>query len=178
MRRAAIGPRAPSPEGAPSVDGLRHGTATASARASPRPQSPVCRRAGQRQRNPRLGSSDSWPHHLAIAMSCMFFPSDRRAPPRRVIASRPCDNVHAKVYFASRAAGRAMTYEVLVIIVAINAILTLSLWRKVASKSNRGRPNLNKKAATALWRSAPIITYAFELSYVRKALGADGSMSE
>jgi hypothetical protein len=49
-----------------------------------------------------------------------------------------------------------MTYEVLVIIVAINAIVTISLWRKVASKSNRG-PNLNKKAATALWRSEPII---------------------
>jgi hypothetical protein len=49
-----------------------------------------------------------------------------------------------------------MTYEVLVIIVAINAIVTLSLWRKVASKSSRG-PNLNKKAATALWRSEPII---------------------
>lgn len=30
------------------------------------------------------------------------------------------------------------------------------MWRKVASKSSRG-PKLNKKAATALWRSDPII---------------------
>ena len=49
-----------------------------------------------------------------------------------------------------------MTYEVLVIIVVVNAIVTLSLWRKVASKPTRG-PSLNKKAATALWRSDPII---------------------
>jgi hypothetical protein len=49
-----------------------------------------------------------------------------------------------------------MTYEVLIIILVINAVATLSLWRKVASKSNRG-PKLNKKAATALWRSDPII---------------------
>jgi hypothetical protein len=48
-----------------------------------------------------------------------------------------------------------MTYEVLVIIVVINVIVTLSLWRQVASKSNRG-PSLNKKAATALWKSKPI----------------------
>src|SRR5687767_11466818 len=54
------------------------------------------------------------------------------------------------------AGGGAMTYEVLVIIVVINAIVTLSLWRKVA-RSSRGRPKLNKKAATALWRSDPII---------------------
>jgi hypothetical protein len=35
---------------------------------------------------------------------------------------------------ASRFTRGAMTYEVLVIIVAINVIVTLSLWRKVASK--------------------------------------------
>jgi hypothetical protein len=50
-----------------------------------------------------------------------------------------------------------MTYDILVIIVVINTILTLSLWGKVASKSNRGRPQLNRKAAAALWRSEPII---------------------
>jgi hypothetical protein len=49
-----------------------------------------------------------------------------------------------------------MTYHVLVIIVVINAVLTLSLWRKVASKSNE-RPKLNKKAANALWRSNLIV---------------------
>jgi hypothetical protein len=49
-----------------------------------------------------------------------------------------------------------MTYEVLIIIVVINAVATLSLWRKVATKSNRS-PKLNEKAATALWRSDPII---------------------
>jgi hypothetical protein len=48
-----------------------------------------------------------------------------------------------------------MTYDVLIIIVAINAVVTISLWRKVATKSNVG-PTLNKKAATALWRSEPI----------------------
>jgi len=48
-----------------------------------------------------------------------------------------------------------MTYEVLIIIVVINAVATLTIWRKVASKSNRGRPRLNNKAATALWRSDP-----------------------
>ena len=47
-----------------------------------------------------------------------------------------------------------MSYEVLTIIVAINVFATLMLWRK--SKSSRG-PNLNKKAATALWRSDPIV---------------------
>jgi|HubBroStandDraft_6_1064221.scaffolds.fasta_scaffold332639_1 hypothetical protein len=50
-----------------------------------------------------------------------------------------------------------MTYEVLVIIAVINAAATLLLWQKVASKSIRGRPKLTKKAATALWRSQPII---------------------
>lgn len=49
-----------------------------------------------------------------------------------------------------------MSYEVLIIIVVINALATLSMWRKLASKSSRG-PTLNKKAATALWRSDPIV---------------------
>jgi hypothetical protein len=49
-----------------------------------------------------------------------------------------------------------MAYEVLIIVVVINAFVTLSLWRKLASRSGRG-PKLNKKAATALWRSDPII---------------------
>jgi hypothetical protein len=49
-----------------------------------------------------------------------------------------------------------MSYEVLMIIVVINAVVTLSLWRKVAGKSNRG-PKLNKKAASALWHSDPIV---------------------
>jgi hypothetical protein len=49
-----------------------------------------------------------------------------------------------------------MTYDFLIIIVVINAVATLSLWGKVAGKSIR-RPKLNKKAATALWRSDPII---------------------
>jgi hypothetical protein len=49
-----------------------------------------------------------------------------------------------------------MISEVLIIIVVINAVVTLSLWRKVASKSGR-HPKLNKKAAVALWRSDPII---------------------
>ena len=51
---------------------------------------------------------------------------------------------------------RTMTYDVLVIIVALNVVATSSLWRKVATKSNRG-PTLNKKAAAALWRSDPIV---------------------
>ena len=49
-----------------------------------------------------------------------------------------------------------MSYEVLIITVVLNVLATFSLWRKVSSKSNRG-PTLNKKAATALWRSDPII---------------------
>ena len=49
-----------------------------------------------------------------------------------------------------------MTYGVLAIIVLINAVVTFSLWRKLASKSNRG-PTPNKKAAAALWRSDPIV---------------------
>jgi hypothetical protein len=49
-----------------------------------------------------------------------------------------------------------MSYEVLVAIVAINAIVTLSLWRMMATKA--GRPaGLNKKAAKALWHSDPIV---------------------
>jgi hypothetical protein len=49
-----------------------------------------------------------------------------------------------------------VTYDVLIIIVVINAVATILLWRKVASKSSRG-PKLNKKGATALWRSDPIV---------------------
>jgi hypothetical protein len=49
-----------------------------------------------------------------------------------------------------------VTYEVLTIIVVANAVATLSLWRTVARKSNRG-PRLKKKAATALWHSDPIV---------------------
>jgi hypothetical protein len=52
--------------------------------------------------------------------------------------------------------GPAVTYEVLIFIVALNAVATLSLWRAVASKSNRG-PKLNKKAANALWHGDPIV---------------------
>ena len=49
-----------------------------------------------------------------------------------------------------------MSYEVLVAIVAINAIVTVSLWRMMATKA--GRPaGLNKKAAKALWHSDPIV---------------------
>jgi hypothetical protein len=49
-----------------------------------------------------------------------------------------------------------MSYEVLAFIAVINALVTLSLWRRVSSKANRG-PSLNKKAAKALWRSDPIV---------------------
>jgi hypothetical protein len=49
-----------------------------------------------------------------------------------------------------------MTYETLSIIVVINAVTTLFLWQKVAGKFGR-RPKLKKRAATALWRSDPII---------------------
>jgi hypothetical protein len=48
-----------------------------------------------------------------------------------------------------------MSYEVLVAIVAINAIMTLSLWRMMATKASRPA-GLNKKAAKALWHSDPI----------------------
>ena len=49
-----------------------------------------------------------------------------------------------------------MSYEVLVAIVAINAIVTLSLWRMMATKASRPA-GLNKKAAKALWHSDPIV---------------------
>ena len=49
-----------------------------------------------------------------------------------------------------------MSYEVLVAIVAINAVVTLSLWRMMATKANRPA-GLNKKAAKALWHSDPIV---------------------
>ena len=49
-----------------------------------------------------------------------------------------------------------MNYEVLVAIVAINAIVTLSLWRMMANKASRPA-GLNKKAAKALWHSDPIV---------------------
>lgn len=49
-----------------------------------------------------------------------------------------------------------MSYEVLVAIVAINAIVTLSLWRMMATKASRPA-GLNKKAAKALWHSDPIL---------------------
>ena len=49
-----------------------------------------------------------------------------------------------------------MSYEVLVAIVAINAIMTLSLWRMMATKASRPA-GLNKKAAKALWHSDPIV---------------------
>jgi hypothetical protein len=49
-----------------------------------------------------------------------------------------------------------MSYEVLVAIVAINAITTLSLWRMMATKAKRPA-GLNKKAAKALWHSDPIV---------------------
>jgi hypothetical protein len=49
-----------------------------------------------------------------------------------------------------------MSYEVLVAIVVINAIVTISLWRQIATKANRpARPY--KKAAKALWHSDPIV---------------------
>ena len=50
----------------------------------------------------------------------------------------------------------SMSYEVLVAIVAINAIMTLSLWRMMATKADRPG-GLNKKAAKALWHSDPIV---------------------
>ena len=49
-----------------------------------------------------------------------------------------------------------MSNEVLVAIVAINAVVTLSLWRMMATKANRPA-ELNKKAAKALWHSDPIV---------------------
>jgi hypothetical protein len=49
-----------------------------------------------------------------------------------------------------------MSYEILVAIVGINAIMTLSLWRMMATKANRSA-GLNKKAAQALLHSEPIV---------------------
>jgi hypothetical protein len=49
-----------------------------------------------------------------------------------------------------------MSYDFLTTIVVINAIVTISLWRQLASKTTN-RPKLKKWAATALWDSAPIV---------------------
>ena len=49
-----------------------------------------------------------------------------------------------------------MSNEVLIAIVAINAVVTLSLWRMMDTKANRPA-GLNKKAAKALWHSEPIV---------------------
>jgi hypothetical protein len=49
-----------------------------------------------------------------------------------------------------------MSNEVLIAIVAINAIVTLSLWRMMATKVSRPA-GLNKKAGKALWHSDPIV---------------------
>jgi hypothetical protein len=49
-----------------------------------------------------------------------------------------------------------MRNEVLIAIVAINAVVTLSLWRMMATKANRPA-GLKKKAAKALWHSDPIV---------------------
>ena len=49
-----------------------------------------------------------------------------------------------------------MSYEVLVAIVAINAFMTFSLWRMMATKASRPA-GLNKKAVKALWHSDPIV---------------------
>jgi hypothetical protein len=49
-----------------------------------------------------------------------------------------------------------MSNEVLTAIVVINAIVTLSLWRMMATKASRPA-GLNKKAAKALWHSDPIV---------------------
>jgi len=49
-----------------------------------------------------------------------------------------------------------MSYEVLITIVVINAFVTVALWRQVSRKANKPL-GLNKKAATALWCSNPIV---------------------
>jgi hypothetical protein len=49
-----------------------------------------------------------------------------------------------------------MSYDFLTTIVVINAIVTISLWRQLASKTTN-RPKLKKWAATALWDRAPIV---------------------
>jgi hypothetical protein len=55
-----------------------------------------------------------------------------------------------------RKARLSMSYEILLAIVAINAITTFSLWRMMATKASRPAA-LNKKAAKALWHSDPIV---------------------
>jgi hypothetical protein len=59
------------------------------------------------------------------------------------------------LYPKGQEARLSMSYELLVAIVAINAIVTLSLWRMIATKASRPA-GLNKKAAKALWHSDPI----------------------
>lgn len=49
-----------------------------------------------------------------------------------------------------------INYDVLTAIVATNAIVTLSLWRLMATKVTRPA-GLNKKAAKTLWNSDPIV---------------------
>jgi hypothetical protein len=49
-----------------------------------------------------------------------------------------------------------MSYDVLVAIVLINAAVTVSLWRQVATKADKPA-KLSKKAAKALWHSEPIV---------------------
>ena len=49
-----------------------------------------------------------------------------------------------------------MSYELLATIVVINAFVTFALWRKVGRKATKSF-GLNKKAAKALWGSAPIV---------------------
>jgi hypothetical protein len=49
-----------------------------------------------------------------------------------------------------------MSYEFLATIVLINAFVTFALWRQVGRKATKS-VGLNKKAAKALWGSAPIV---------------------
>jgi hypothetical protein len=49
-----------------------------------------------------------------------------------------------------------MSYEFLATIVVINAFVTFALWRQVSRKATNPA-GLNKKAAKALWGSAPIV---------------------
>jgi hypothetical protein len=49
-----------------------------------------------------------------------------------------------------------MNYEVLTIIVVVNALVTFALWRSMRGKANRPK-GLNKRAAKLLWDSDPII---------------------
>jgi hypothetical protein len=62
-----------------------------------------------------------------------------------------------------------VSYEVLVAVVVINALVTLSLWRQMANKVNRVR--LNEKGTKALWRCDPIVPRHDP----PKAVGADFS---